>query len=341
MSNWTARCRTGRIRTLTLIVSALVVSGACGVVGPRNLPLSGPVPEARGRLVYARPGAFWTLEPATMQTVPLFPFPPGAFVGEPAVSPAGVLLAFTGLLPGPDGVYGRGADLYVIDLTGGRPPRTVAAAARDVAYTGVAWAPDGRTLYVAREARGQSPRIERRSLAGSSPIPVAEGHSPTVAADGRLGYLTRRRDGRQTLWVANAQGDEPRRVIADREFFALAAPRFAPAAPHIVFAAVGGPRIRQSPPQGPRPTGRRQLPVAYAHGGPPWELWLVKADGSGLRRLTDIREDYLVPTWSPDGRWIGIAGESGLYIFELTTGRLLRLARETSTGGLAWIGGTR
>jgi len=37
------------------------------------------------------------------------------------------------------------------------------------------------------------------------------------------------------------------------------------------------------------------------------ELYVARADGSGLKRLTFSREDESSPTWSPDGRWICFA----------------------------------
>jgi len=50
------------------------------------------------------------------------------------------------------------------------------------------------------------------------------------------------------------------------------------------------------------PDGRR---TAYLHGG---RLWLMNADGTGQRRLTD--RPAAGPAWSPDGRWIAFASAS-------------------------------
>ncbi len=332
--------RTPRARWLLATVSALAISAACSPAGPRQ-PLSGPVPEALGRLVYAEPGgALWSLEPATKHTESFAALPAGSYVGHLAISPDGTGLAYSGLIQDPQRRSGSGADLFVMDLAS-RRSSLVAEAFEDDAYTQSAWSPDGRMLYVTRVARGQPPHIERMTSTGTARTTIVTGHSPTVAPDGRLGYLTGPRDRRQTLWVADAAGQNPRRVVSDKEFQALAAPRFAPDAPRIVFAAVGDPRKGRDRGEAPDAPGWLRIPVAHAHGGPPWDLWLINADGSGLRRLTNLREDYLVPTWSPDGRWIAFVGELGVYLFEFKTERLLRLTEQTSTAGLAWIGGTR
>jgi Tol biopolymer transport system component len=70
----------------------------------------------------------------------------------------------------------------------------------------------------------------------------------------------------------------------------------------------------------------------------PWELWVVNADGTGLRRLTDIREDNPFPAWSPDGRWIALKGEIGLYLIDADGKQTRRLAQELASEGLSWLG---
>jgi Tol biopolymer transport system component len=46
-------------------------------------------------------------------------------------------------------------------------------------------------------------------------------------------------------------------------------------------------------------------------------LYLVDADGAGLRRLTDRAAAEINPSWSPDGRWIAFAVETGGGRFDL------------------------
>ncbi len=39
------------------------------------------------------------------------------------------------------------------------------------------------------------------------------------------------------------------------------------------------------------------------------DIWVMRADGSGLRRVTTARSDENSPTWSPDGRWLAFSSD--------------------------------
>lgn len=48
-----------------------------------------------------------------------------------------------------------------------------------------------------------------------------------------------------------------------------------------------------------------------AYRGGTFHLWVMNADGSGLRRLTDGPFDHRAPAWSPDGRTLACCSERG------------------------------
>jgi Tol biopolymer transport system component len=72
-----------------------------------------------------------------------------------------------------------------------------------------------------------------------------------------------------------------------------------------------------------------------AHGLP-WDLWLIRRDGSGLRRLTRLAEDDASLAWSPDGAWLAFQGTGGLYLVHQESGRTVRLADKTEPVGIDW-----
>lgn len=321
--------------------------------GPKLLPTSGPLPEVSGKLLYGKTGGFWTFELSTGAIQQLASFPPRSFAGSPSVSPDGALVAYSMYAPGQDTRDPGGTDLYVMGSDGSNHRLVLAHDSPGVSLGEPAWAPDGRALYFTRRATDGSVRIERARTDGSGREVVVEGgHSPWVSPDGqKLVYLTTAgRSGAgskgaasaaptQDLWVASIHGTDPKRLVGEPDFQLLAAPRFAPDSQRIAFVAV--------PAMGRSPAGRTDHPVgqllvqvgpgtAYAHGVP-WDLWLVNADGTGLRRLTDLEEDSPVPTWSPDGRWIAFSGELGLYLVDAEGRQVRRLAEEPASG-IAWLG---
>lgn len=69
------------------------------------------------------------------------------------------------------------------------------------------------------------------------------------------------------------------------------------------------------------------------------DLYIVRADGTGERRLTFDPAEDITPTWSPDGsriafRRVGV-GE-GLWVVDIETGALQQLTSQTLTAGPDW-----
>ena len=54
-------------------------------------------------------------------------------------------------------------------------------------------------------------------------------------------------------------------------------------------------------------------PTAYAHGIP-WDVWVVRPDGSGLRRVTSFSDDDSSVAWPPDGRWLVTLSAEALHV---------------------------
>ncbi len=114
--------------------------------------------------------------------------------------------------------------------------------------------------------------------------------SPAWSADGRrLAFASfRSDDGRQTIYVMNADGSEQTRVSPESAGLSDdATPAWSPAGDRLAFAST-------------RPFGDS------------WRIWTMNADGTDAAPLSD--QFAIDPAWSPDGSQIAFAGrdaESG------------------------------
>ncbi len=232
----------------------------------------------------------------------------------PVWSPDGRRIAFERDLP----YWGQDRfSLYSVPASGGRG-RALTTGPFDVMPT---WAPNGSRLAFVR-------------LVAADPAPIASVY--TLDVDGRrVAPLTSGRLDLTPAWspkgdrIAFARLPEGSTRIDEAKLF---------------LADAGGTNVR---PLGElngiapawSPDGSRLAFVSFAdHNGrtcggpeclPNGEVYVVNADGSGLRRLTSSRADDQHPTWSPDGRRLAFA--SG---FELKRdGHPPWLVRVSASGG--------
>jgi Tol biopolymer transport system component len=155
-----------------------------------------------------------------------------------------------------------------------------------------AWSPDGRKLAFVSERDGNA-EIYVMNADGSEQEnltrqPASDSH-PSWSPDGRKLAFVSRRDGNSEIYVMNADGSGLRNLTrtpsADRD------PAWSPDGRAIAFVQECMPRP----------------------GDPRWRcgatyLYVVNADGSGLRRLTTGRGHSSNPSWSADGKTIRYGG---------------------------------
>ena len=330
------------------IAAVLALLAACGqpaqpvVPGaPVAIPLSGAIAQAPGKLLFDRTDAWWTFEPSTQQKAEVLGFPEQSFPSTPALSPDGTLVAFSvfSFGKGPeDPAYGT--DLYLMQADGSEPQVFLAHEAAAETLTDPAWSADGSMIYFTRRSPQGDYRIERIGLDKSGrKVIVDAAQTPTLSADGQyLAYISFADSSQNTgLVIDTPEGGNPRFVLKDQGFLSVGTPRFAPVGNQMVF--VGVPQNAPSPvaQQSRRPGlfDWARPRTARAHGIP-WDLWLINGDGSELRQLTEIQEDYPIPTWSPDGAWIGFKGEMGLYVVDMAERKVRRVSDDLSAS-IAWL----
>jgi Tol biopolymer transport system component len=347
--------RLNRRRALAALVAA-VVAGGCSngptatatlpvPLWPKILPTATASPVA-GKLLTVHDGNFHVFDLATRKETPLTHFPQRVFPTAPAISPDGKRIAFSYYaVPTTQGDLG-GSDLYVMDLNGENQKVVRPHPAPDTGYLEPSWTVAGNALVVTfrnatRDSQGnyagQTTQIVRVGLEGGEPISLAVGgQTPVASPDGKhLAYLIADQTGyAHGIWIGDADGKGARDVLGNRGFTWVREPRFSPDSQRIAFAAVGGPSGT------PTPKSASAWPslaaVAEAHGIP-WDIWTVRPDGTELRRLTHVGEDSPTPAWSPDGKWIAMAGEIGLYVLDAEGQTLARISTLVSGGGIAWL----
>jgi Tol biopolymer transport system component len=104
------------------------------------------------------------------------------------------------------------------------------------------------------------------------------------------GYISFSRDGRQFMYLHSTQTSNIHRV------------GFNPIREAIIgspLPVTQGSRFFTAP--SPSPDGQR---IAFGSPGKQEDLFLIRADGTGLRNLTDDLYRDRLPRWSPDGKQI-------------------------------------
>jgi len=168
-----------------------------------------------------------------------------------------------------------------------------------------AWSPDGRTIVFVswRDGNGE---VYAMDADGSGPRnltqnPAKDVH-PAWSPDGRKIAFVSRRDGNSEIYVMNADGSGQRNLTRSR----------ASDDPPTFFSAISSSAPAWSR-DGRRIAFLRPATRSYKYPGrgvirrDGTDLYVVNADGSGLRNLTrNLRPTYPYSqlVWSPDGRTI-------------------------------------
>ena len=164
----------------------------------------------------------------------------------------------------------------------------------------------------------------RRQLTHVGPAKAAG--APDWSAGGAKIAYESNQSGDYRIWVMNADGSGQRRLTADPGFADLE-PAWSPDGKRILFsrcddhlgfitfcdidvvnAAGGGVRQlaggRWTYVRGEYSPDGRRIVVGADRGGLLSALWVMRADGSGLHRITRPSLQAFWPGWSPDGRRI-------------------------------------
>jgi Tol biopolymer transport system component len=234
-------------------------------------------------------GELWVVNVASGQKRQLTRAPLDAV--QPRFSPHGHRVAFWGLRPGGQ------RDLWTVARSGEAASVVAVTDDADLDWNPV-WAPDGRSLYFASD-RGGAMAVFRVPIDEASgrregalqPLPI-----PLPFAS----YLSLARDGRRLLLSSASTTDSIERVAFDPVTARATGPAttvFASSLRLFTFAASAD--------------GGR---IALSSAGRQEDLFVLQANGTGLRQLTNDAQKDRGPVFFPDGqRLLFYSNRSGRY----------------------------
>jgi eukaryotic-like serine/threonine-protein kinase len=258
------------------------------------------------------------------------------------------------------------SELWVVDVEAGDARRVTQGDAAQAS-----WAPSGRRLVYGRRF-GTPSQADLWTIAvnGDDAQPLTNDRhtdwNPVWSPDGRHVYFVSDRGGSMNLWriaidaqTGRARG-KPEAIVTPAPY--LANPSLSADGRRIAYSSVvqtqniqratlnpstgrlegepawltTGSRLWSSP--DPSPDG--QWIAVYSRSGQE-DLWVIRADGTGLRQVTNDTAFDRVPRWSPDGSWIATfsnrSGSQELWAIRSDGSGLRQLTTaRTSAGYSVW-----
>ena len=210
--------------------------------------------------------------------------------GTPEGEPARETIVYSSIQP-------ANWDLYLFEGPGSEPRRLTTDPGLD--YNG-AISPDGRWVVFTSERSG-SPDLYMLDLHNDAgPRPLVEGpameDAAAVSPDGRRLLFVSTRDGNADIFEMPFRPGDPSAAGEARNLTRHAAgdynPAFSPDGTRILFSSSRDTSVATS-------TGASPGPTYLAS-----ELYVMRADGTGVRRLTRHESWDGAPAWSPDGQGV-------------------------------------
>jgi hypothetical protein len=251
-----------------------------------------------------------------------------------------------------------GQDILLVDPTSGTLRSSVERSQPGEALGSPTWLPDGSLIYERRQLSGsnEAVRIERARPGASGQMLAENASSPSVSPDGTLLAMVRFA-GTDRLYVRPVDGGAELLLVERPEILSIAFPRFSPDGGWIAFTAASEQAVaagdaRQAVATSDADAGapahfwaRQSIrdavsvlaPRAARAHGVPWDVWVVRPDGTGLRRVTSFADDDSSVAWSPDGRWLATFSAEAVHVVSFDGSEAYCVANEGGYGAIEWL----
>jgi Tol biopolymer transport system component len=265
-----------------------------------------------------------------------------------ARSADGSQLAITRFWRPPDQRVG-GQDILLIGADGGAPIATIERGQPGEALGVPSWLPDGSVVFERRQLSGATEAVQiDRARPGEPAERLATGAAwPATSPDGSLLAMTHpsdQSDRGDRLVVRPVEGGPERVLVDGSQQLAIAFPRFSPDGAWIAFEGASGSPAAAAPlTQSVARLDplfsvvlRLGTPVAFAHGIP-WDVYMVRPDGTDQRRVTAFLDDDASLAWSPDGRWLVTFSAEALHAIAVEGAANFCISNVGGYGGIEWL----
>lgn len=323
----------------------------------QNMTVLGVPAELQGRLLFLATlpdglQALVSFDLATGELSSLFVTEPKAWLLSLSIASdaSGILVSYAPPPPPDVPSYGY-TDLYMLRPDGNLEPvlqRTqdiealfgaVLTPASDFIYYSYFFAdstsPSGFRYHIYRVPyrQGSGAAIGASGGAGTPETFVENAYWERLSPDGtKLAYVTF--DGRDfdELYVVNADGSNPVRALDPEEFPTVDAPFFSPDNQYLYFSAVSDPIT-------PLTWWEKLIGVhiASAHTVPS-DFWRIPLAGGPAEQVTDLQDQGMFGTFSPDGNTIAFITATGLYVMNPDGSGLVKVIEGASLyGNVEWV----
>ena len=201
-----------------------------------------------------------------------------AAAGSFAFTPDSKEIVFAG-----GGGHAVGGQFWRVPVKGNTPARRIPIASEGANFLTIA--PHGDRMAFSRRnlnidiwripVIGPGKTGEPSRVLASSRVDLVRPHA--FSPDGRKIAFESDRTGVMSVWIANADGSDPRLLFGDEKYGTSGSPAWSPDGRWIVFDT--------------RKDGDA-------------EIYVISAEGGAARRLTTNPADDVIPCWSHDGKWI-------------------------------------
>ena len=333
----------GRIALATVLALA---------VGSFDLPgrPSGAVEAAQstapaasaGLVVYSNNNDIWTMNADGSNQTQLTHVAQNLFANDAVFSPDGTKIAYTVHQPWTQDNWG-GSEIHIMNIDGTNDRVALKPTRKSEWMDMPAWYAAGTQLFYSHDvpqfdASGNwtSDTITLEALdmgTGQRTVLQNNAENPTTAANGTLAWVsfTNGQIGFQLNVIT--PNSQPKTILSDKDFLQIWQPRLSPDGQWIAFSGSG--RSASSGGSSGLFGALSLVPTASAHGLP-WDPWIIKVDGTGLRKLASIGSDEQAVTWSPDGQTVGVDDYDGVFAIPAAGGGLAKIVAGGQAGGLDW-----